>query len=163
MSDPVGFQSTFARYSRALELRREGKSYKEIADRLGLKSETSAQTLISKAIKRVLRSTAEEVRQLELDRIELLIKAVWEPAVKELTEVGSHTMTRFDRLRQLIEMKLKYCGAVPGGNEVTDKRVQIYINQYTHNSAQAVQLFPPPDVIDDELTKLNEAVSAHEN
>ena len=121
--------ATVARLETILQRRREGRSYREIGTELSISS-TKAQQLSSRAIRRLLRETAEEVRQLELSRLELLIGVLWEPAIADMTgpEPNAH---RFDRLKGLIEAKLRWCGAVPTITESTDNRVQIVVQQFT--------------------------------
>jgi hypothetical protein len=116
-----------------LELRREGKTYQQIADVVGLSSPHRAQTLVSRAIKRVLRETAEEVRSIELSRLEILIKCLWETTIKDLTQPDASGIDfrRFDRLKQLLEAKLKWCGAQAVIEDNRDQRVTIIVNSFT--------------------------------
>jgi hypothetical protein len=143
-SAPTGYPSHFARMQHALELRREGKTYREIADLCRLSSENAAQRLISKAIGRVLKETAEEVRQVELSRLELLITTLWDKAVVEAVgEIPDYR--KLDRVKGLIEAKLKYCGAV-AVLEQGDKHgpIQIFINKFT-DAQPAPTLINPPN------------------
>lgn len=128
------YSSHFARLEHCLQLRREGRSYQQIADRVGLKDEHAAQRLISKAILRVLKETAEEVRSLELSRLELLISTLWEQALLDV-EGESPDFRRFDRVKQLLETKLKFCGAqaVLDG-QGKNQGVTIVINSFTKNT-----------------------------
>jgi hypothetical protein len=130
----------------ALELRREGKSYQEIADRCGLNSEHRAQALVSKSIKRVLRETAEEVRSVELSRLEVLITCLWDKALKD---AKNDDYRAFDRLRLLVGDKLKWCGAqaVLDGDP-KDNRVTINVVSYTNTQVNE----RPADVPDSRLT-----------
>ena len=158
VAPPPGYLSHFARLQHALELRREGRTYREIADRVGLKDEKAAQALISKAIKRVLRETAEEVRSIELSRLELLIKLLWEQMVTDL-QGKDPDYRRFDRVKQLIEQKLKWCGAQPVVDDNTDKRVTIVIQKFTNNTQinNGPALLPAPPIqnsMEEELSLL---------
>lgn len=128
---PNGYPSDWARLQHALELRREGRSYQEIADRVGAASPGKAQALVSRAIRRVLRETAEEVRAVELSRIEALIQCLWDRTIADL-DTADPDYRRLDRLKQLIETKLRWCGAqavIEG--QGADNRIQIYVNSYT--------------------------------
>lgn len=140
---PPGYLSHFARWEHCLELRREGKSYRQIADSVGLKDEKAAQRIISKAIQRILKESAEEVRSIELSRLEVLIKTLWGKALTDV--VGDKPdFRRFDRVKQLLETKLKFCGAqavlegVDGGKHGS---VQIFIKSFTANANQVIN--PP--------------------
>lgn len=140
---PPGYLSNFARMSHALQLRREGKTYQQIADITGLQKPEKAQRLVSNSIKRILRETAEEIRSIELSRLELLITTLWDRAIADLDgEVPDYR--RFDRLKGLIEAKLRWCGAQP----ITDTdplhgRISITINKFT-NGTPSNGLPPPP-------------------
>lgn len=127
-----GYPSSFARMQHVLELRREGKTYRQIADQAGLKSEHAAQAMVSRAIKRVLRETAEEVRSVELSRLEVLIQCLWDKAIKDVNNLDpmADRYGRFDRLHKLLETKLKWCGA-QAVEDHTDKSVHITINKFT--------------------------------
>lgn len=145
-SSPPGYQSHFARMSHVLELRRAGKNYQQIADICGFSKPERAQAYISKAIKRVLRETAEEIRSVELSRLELLIKTIWNKAIEE-AEMPDPDFRRFDRLKGLIEAKLKWCGAQPITDEDPLKgRISITINKFTNGTLPpAIISLPAPD------------------
>lgn len=69
------------RARQALELRKAGISYPQIAKELGYKSPSGAFDAIEGAIKRTLAEPAAAVLALELRRLDDMIFAVW-PAVK---------------------------------------------------------------------------------
>ena len=69
------------RQRRALELRRAGATYEMIADQLDYKSVSGAAKAVSSALKLMLREPADEVRHLELDRLDRLLLAVWSRAI----------------------------------------------------------------------------------
>ena len=146
---PAGYLSAFARMSHVLELRRAGKSYQQIADIVGLSKPEKAQALVTKAIKRVLRETAEEVRSIELSRLELLIKVLWDKALADV-EKEDPDYRRFDRLKGLLESKLRWCGA----QEVldhSDKNVTIIVQSFTKNisNVNGSMLAPSPVLIEE--------------
>jgi len=117
-----------------LELRREGRTYQEIAEIAQLRDAVAAQKLLSKAIKKVLKETAEEVRSVELSRMDVLIKTIWNKALKgvNVPDGVEPDFRYFDRLKGLIEAKLRWCGAQPvEGNE--DKSVTIVVQSFTKN------------------------------
>lgn len=139
MSSPPGYLSRFAQLSHALELRRAGRSYREIANVVGLKDEAAAQRLLSRAIRTVLRETAEEVRSIELSRLEILIKTLWDDAI---LDVKKDDYRKLDRVKGLIESKLKWCGAVAAIEDSERQGVSIVINKFT--SAVPAPPLPPP-------------------
>lgn len=134
---PNGYPSTFARFEHALALRREGKTYQQIGDRLGIKPE-KAQKIVSHAIRRILKDTAEDVRQMELSRLELLIKTIWDDAITD-AQAKVPDFRRLDRLKGLIESKLRYCGAQPVVENFNDNRVQITVRQLTAPAAPEIR------------------------
>lgn len=133
VSAPAGYLSHFARLEHCLTLRREGKTYRQIADVCGLRDEKAAQILISKAIKRILRETAEEVRSIELSRLEILIKTLWDDAILD-AKAKEPDFRRLDRVKQLLEAKLKFCGAQQVVEDHSSKSVTIVVNSYTKNT-----------------------------
>jgi len=66
----------------ALKLRQAGASYEQIARQVGYQSAGGAWRALRKALERLHnRESAEEVRQLELSRLDRLILAVWKNAI----------------------------------------------------------------------------------
>lgn len=76
---------------KALELRRAGMSYDEIAVAVGYTRSSGAWNAVQRAMKRTLReSGADEVRDQELDRLDRLQRAVWPRAIQgDLPAVGA--------------------------------------------------------------------------
>lgn len=66
---------------RALELRKQGLSYREIAQKTGYASAASARRAVLSLLRRVLREPAEAVRDLELARLDKLLQSLWPRAV----------------------------------------------------------------------------------
>ncbi|MGH7406733.1 MAG: hypothetical protein ACREKF_01815, partial [Candidatus Methylomirabilales bacterium] len=117
--------SSLARMEHALRLRREGMGYDEIAARLGVRPQR-ARAIVQRAIRALLREEAEDVRQLELSRLEVMIKTLWEDALRDAA-LPAPDFRKFDRLRGLIEAKIRWCGAQPVVESLQDNRVQIVI------------------------------------
>lgn len=65
----------------ALKLRREGRTYDEIARELGYASKSGAYRAVSSAMMRTLRAPADELRQLEAIRLDALQSGIWEDAM----------------------------------------------------------------------------------
>lgn len=140
---PPGFSSRFEVLEAALKARREGRTYQQIAAIIGLKDEKTAQKIVSTAIKGILKETAEEVRSIELSRLELLIKTLWESAILD-AQASRPDFRRLDRVKGLIEAKLKWCGATPvieGGDNIGN--VTITINRFTNVDAHVQQSAVP--------------------
>jgi hypothetical protein len=60
----------------ALDLRKGGKSYGEIAELMGVKR-VRAYRLVKAALLKIIKEPAEDVLQLELERLDQLLEAVW--------------------------------------------------------------------------------------
>src|SRR4051794_21760522 len=62
---------------RALDMRLGGKTYREIADELGYKNPGGVYEIVRKAIAKITRDSAEDLRALETQRLDKLLGAVW--------------------------------------------------------------------------------------
>ncbi|QDU60012.1 hypothetical protein Pan216_08490 [Planctomycetes bacterium Pan216] len=71
-----------SRQERALELRKAGLSYEEIAEKVGYSNRRSAHQAVTSALRKSSRETTEEVRLLELERLNRLLVSVWSSALK---------------------------------------------------------------------------------
>lgn len=67
--------------ARAMELRKAGCSFQEIADELGYASPSGAYEAVKAALDRTLREPAEALRTIELERLDTMWTAVWENAL----------------------------------------------------------------------------------
>jgi hypothetical protein len=66
--------------AQALELRKAGASYQAIADTMGFKSKSRAHDLVTEGLKELeatCTGTAEELRRLELERVDAIILGLW--------------------------------------------------------------------------------------
>jgi hypothetical protein len=103
------------RMRKALRLRRDGHSYQEIADELGWASRSSSFTAIKKAIAEIPREAAEDLIQLEVERLTALIKKTVEIMRGEYVKVDHGRIVRDDdgnaildpmpRLRAISELR----------------------------------------------------------
>ena len=69
------------RQRRALELRRQGASYSTIASRLGYANKGGAHKLVRRALRATLQEPADELRRLETERLDALLRALWHKAI----------------------------------------------------------------------------------
>jgi hypothetical protein len=63
--------------ARVVALRRQGYTWDSISSDVGYSSPSSSRDAFIRASRRVLREDVEEVRNLELDRLDLALKAIW--------------------------------------------------------------------------------------
>jgi hypothetical protein len=93
------------RESKALSLRQRGYSYQKIADELGITMQGAADC-IRRAVAKLqaeCSEKAEEVRQLELDRLDAMLMGLWSKA-----EEGDPAAV--DRVLRIQERRAKYLG-----------------------------------------------------
>jgi hypothetical protein len=84
---------------KALELRKAGKSYDEIAKELGYRSKSGAHNAVMSALKKTLQEPANELRKLEVERLDAMLADLWE-SKKENT----------DRILRIMERRAKLLG-----------------------------------------------------
>lgn len=95
--------ATIARENHALELRRAGASYQTIADELELSHRSDARKLVQRALGRVHQEPANEIRQLEAERLDRLQLGVWQKAIRG--DLGA-----FDRVLRVMERRARLLG-----------------------------------------------------
>jgi hypothetical protein len=87
----------------ALELRKAGATYDQIAKTLGYADRSGAQRLVRDAFARITRETSEEVLTLELERLDAMLLALWPKAKKG----EAHSV---DRVLRIMERRSRYQG-----------------------------------------------------
>lgn len=111
----------------ALQLRKEGKSYVFIAQQLGYKDHSGAWRAVRSAMKKTLKEPADEMRKLELERLDDMLSAI-APAVKE------GNLAAIDRALKIQDRRAKLMGLdMPALVDVTSKgekidSVEVYAN-----------------------------------
>ena len=65
------------RHLQALELRKAGVTYQAIADQLGYANARGAHKAVASALKATLREPAEELRTMELERLDAMLLPLW--------------------------------------------------------------------------------------
>jgi DNA-binding CsgD family transcriptional regulator len=95
---------TLERRRQAVDLRRKGKSYNEIADIMGL-NKSSIHKTVSKALKELkddLEADATLLRAQELDRLDSLQSACWPDAMEGNTTAGAQILRVMERRAKLL-------------------------------------------------------------
>lgn len=85
-----------------LKWRREGWAYREIADAFGLPTEHHAFKIVLRQIKLLAREAAEDVRAIEVDRLDALLKGVWPNAVLGDTKAVDAAIKIMNRRAELL-------------------------------------------------------------
>lgn len=111
----------------ALELRKAGVSYQKIAETLGYAHASGAHQAVESALKRTLQDPADEVRKLEIERLDAMLMALW-PNVKngqyKANEVAIRLMERRAKLLGL-DAPTKQQVELSGGMEIVKKTIGI--------------------------------------
>ncbi len=87
----------------ALKLRKAGITYEDIAAQLGYKSAVGAYHAVTAALRVTLQEPADEVRKLELERLDAMLLAIWQRVTKG--DYGA-----IDRALRVIERRAKLLG-----------------------------------------------------
>ena len=97
----------------ALELRKAGATYDQIAQTLGYTNRGNAYHLVHDALAMITREQAEDVLTLELERLDGMLLALWPKAKR-----GDHYAV--DRVLKLMERRARYIGLdAPVSTQVT--------------------------------------------
>lgn len=87
----------------AVELRKTGMTYEQIAAEMGLKSGSAVYQMVSRALKLMPAESIDQVRLLELRRLDALLRAVWNKAVND--EEGA-----INRALRILERRARVLG-----------------------------------------------------
>jgi len=106
----------------ALELRKAGVPYQAIAERLGWKSSASAYKAVKKALEDQINEPAEELRQMEIERLNHLLMLIWakiQQGDMRSIEQALRVMERISTLRGMDQAQ-KMTDAQAGGVLIVD-------------------------------------------
>jgi hypothetical protein len=91
------------KHAQALKMRQAGASYDDIARVLGYKSASGAYHAIKAGLKKTLQEPAEELRFLELSRLDEALKAIW-------PDVRKGSLFAIDRFLKISERRSRLLG-----------------------------------------------------
>lgn len=91
------------RARKALELRKAGAQYVDIATALGYADHSGARRAVERALARLTAEPAAELRQIEVLRLDRMLQALWEQAVKG-------NQGAIDRVLKIAERRAKLLG-----------------------------------------------------
>lgn len=89
------------RQAQALELRKAGATYQAIADQLGYASAGSARESVKSALDKAIREPAEELREMELERLDQLLLVHWPKAMAGDNVSFNNVMRLQNRIAEL--------------------------------------------------------------
>jgi hypothetical protein len=87
----------------ALELRKAGATFQMIADQLGYRSPSGAHKAVVSALRATLREPAEELRELELTRLDAMLLSLWR-------RVQAGEERAIDRALRIMERRARLLG-----------------------------------------------------
>jgi len=102
LQSPRRIKST-ERQRQALELRKAGATYEMIAEKLGFRGPSGAYEAIKAALEKTLRPPADELRQLESERLDALLLAVYPQA-------RQGNLGAVDRVLRIMERRARLLG-----------------------------------------------------
>jgi hypothetical protein len=91
-----------ARWARALELRKAGASFQQIADQLGYAGPSGAYQAVMSALDATLREPGESVRTLELERLDRMTLGLWQGAIAGEYQAVDRVLKIMDRRARLL-------------------------------------------------------------
>ena len=117
------------RQKQALQLRTAGVAYEEIAARLGYRGRSGAYAAVMRALRATLQEPADELRTLELERLDRLLLGVWGQAAKGNQGAVDRALRIMERRAKLLGLdapsKTELSGPQGGPIEVNDAREQL--------------------------------------
>lgn len=95
--------SAVDKQAEAMRLRRLGWSFARIAEAVGYADKSGAYAAVQAGLKATLREPADELRTLELDRLDAALEVVME-------EIEAHNLSAVDKLIRLMERRATLLG-----------------------------------------------------
>lgn len=117
------------RQAQALQLRRAGAAYDEIARQLGY-TKMGAWKAVASALKKTLQEPADDVRKLELERLDRLLLAIWNRAIQGDDDAIDRVLKITDRRAALLGLNVnKFAMTNSQGNDepITDGQARVYV------------------------------------
>lgn len=90
------------RQRQALELRKAGYGFQVIADRLQYADASGAYRAVRRALLRTIQQPADEVRQLELERLDKMMSGLWQAAISGKWLAIDRVLLIMDRRARLL-------------------------------------------------------------
>ena len=85
-----------------VELRREGKTWQQIANAVSYATPMGAWKAYQRACQRTLQEPTDEARRIELDRLDALQRTYWEPAVEGNLRAADFVLRVIDRRARIL-------------------------------------------------------------
>jgi hypothetical protein len=99
----AGKVDTLRRETKVMELRAQGWTWQRIADETGYASPSACKTAFDNAIKRTMQPVADEVRTLELERLDRFLSYLWD-------KIEAGDPIAIDKGLKIMDRRAKYLG-----------------------------------------------------
>src|SRR5512138_1806264 len=103
----------------ALELRKAGVPYAKIADALGYKHASGAHKAVSSALRKTLQEPADDIRLLELERLDVMLFALWPSVTKGIQGAIDRALRVMERRASLLGLDAPKKATIGGGPDGT--------------------------------------------
>lgn len=104
------------RQAEALKLRASGMRYEDIAKQLGYKNHQGAWKAVKTALKKTIQEPADELRQMEAERLDRMLEAMW---AKATSSTAKDATWYVDRVLKIMERRAALLGLdATGGDDV---------------------------------------------
>lgn len=104
--------SAVERQRQALELRKRGMSYNDIATTLGYKGPSGAHQAVAHALTKTLREEADGLREMEAERLDALLNAVWDKAMRGNKDAVDRVIRIMERRARLLGLDAQATAAI---------------------------------------------------
>lgn len=108
------------RQIKALELRKAGLTYQQIADNAGFGTRQAAFAAVQKALSKVQHEAAAPLLTLELERLDAMLLALWPQA-----KAGNQGA--IDRVLRIMERRSKYLGLDAPTQTIVDQVTEVLV------------------------------------
>ena len=127
------------REAQAIELRKEGYTYQEIADTLGYRSPSGARDAILRAMKRLLPAeNVEEVRSMEVARLDAIMRRLWKKLKPEA--FGKDELLVVDRILKVMDRRARLYGLdAPERQIVIEGDLETFLSRLPEEHQNAIR------------------------
>ena len=123
----------------ALELRKAGATFEQIARQLGYANAGGAYKIVQAALRDTVQQPADEVRQLELERLDAMLRALWPAAIQGKWLAVDRCLLIMDRRARLLGLDAPTRRIVEVIDDTTiDREIQRLLEQLAQNDPEPV-------------------------
>lgn len=118
------------RRARVVELRMAGHTWQTIADQVGYANKGTAYKAWQQALREITREPAEELRQLELDRLDRMLAAVWPNAINPT--IGDLQYRAIDRVLAIETARNRLLGLAAPTRIMVEEDIEVRLTFEGH-------------------------------